>query len=59
MIFFKSDQIYYTFLCILLKYRVIQDKRPIFWEVTLLAIVNNEVNMNMCPILNGYGDTDV
>jgi len=35
-------------------YRVIYEERSIFWEVILLDIVRNKVNMNMHINLNGY-----
>jgi len=40
-------------------YRVIQEERSILWEVTVSAIVSKKVLTNMCPILNGYGDTAI
>jgi hypothetical protein len=35
---------------------VIQEERSILQEVMVLAIVSEKVHMNMCPVLNGYGN---
>jgi hypothetical protein len=37
-------------------YRVIHDERKILWEVIGSVILRNKVYMNMCLILNCYGD---
>jgi hypothetical protein len=47
---------YIQWLTAFLLYRVIKEERSIFWEVVALAIVRKKVHMNMCLILNGYGD---
>jgi hypothetical protein len=40
-------------------YRVSQEERSIFWEVTISLILSKEVYMYMCPIPNGFRDTAV
>jgi len=37
-------------------YRVSQEKRSIFWEVTVSVILSKKRYMNMCPIPNGFRD---
>jgi len=37
-------------------YRVIQERRSMFWEV-LVPVIKKKVRMNMCLILSGYRDT--
>jgi hypothetical protein len=40
-------------------YRVIQDKRPIFFEVTVSVIYRKRVHMDMCLFLYSYPDRAV
>ena len=40
-------------------YRVIQEERSIFWDVIISVIVRKKVRINMCLILNDYGDKAV
>jgi len=40
-------------------YRVIQEDRSIFWKVKIPATVRKEVHVNMCLIMDIYGDTAV
>jgi hypothetical protein len=40
-------------------YKVIQEERSILWEVTVSAIVSKKARMNVCPIVNCYGDTAI
>jgi hypothetical protein len=35
-------------------YRLSQEERSIFWEITVLVILRKTVYMNMCPIPNGF-----
>jgi hypothetical protein len=35
---------------------MIQEERSVFWGDDIVAHCENEDCMNMCPILNGYGD---
>ena len=37
-------------------YRVSQEERSIFWEVTVSVILSKKLYMNMCPIPNGFRD---
>jgi hypothetical protein len=37
-------------------YRVSQEERTIFWEVTVSVILSKKLYMNMCPIPNGFRD---
>jgi hypothetical protein len=37
-------------------YRVSQEERTIFWEVIVSVILSKKLNMNMCPIPNGFRD---
>jgi hypothetical protein len=37
-----------------IKYRVSQEERSIFFEVTVLVILTKNVYMYMCPIANGF-----
>jgi hypothetical protein len=46
-------------LCAILIYRVIQEKREIFWEVTVSVFVRRKVRMYMCLIVIGYRDRAV
>ena len=39
-----------------MKYRVFQEKRSIFWEVIMWAIVRKKFPTKMCLIVNGYRD---
>ena len=41
------------FVC---KYRVIQKKAAILWEMIVCVILSKKVHTNMGPILNGYRD---
>ena len=40
-------------VCVCTLYRVIQEERSIFWEVTVSFIVRKQFRLNMCLILNG------
>jgi len=35
--------------------RVIQEESAILWEMTVFVILSKKVQMNMGPILDGYG----
>jgi hypothetical protein len=37
-------------------YRMSQEKRSIFWETIISVILRKKVDMNMCPIPNGFRD---
>jgi hypothetical protein len=37
-------------------YRVSQEERSVFWEVTVSAILNKKVYIYICPIPNGFRD---
>jgi hypothetical protein len=37
-------------------YRVSQEERSIFWEVIVSVILSKKLDMNMCPIPNGFRD---
>jgi len=36
-------------------YRVIQEESALLWEMVVWVILSKKVQMNMGPILNGYG----
>jgi len=38
---------------------VIQEKRSIFLEMTVMITVRKEIHMNICLILNGYLQTEL
>jgi hypothetical protein len=40
-------------------YRVSQEGRSIFWEVTLSVIASKDVYMYMCPIPNSFRGRDI
>jgi hypothetical protein len=40
-------------------YRVIQEERSVFWKVIVWVIVSKEVDRNMFPIMNDYGDNAI
>jgi hypothetical protein len=42
-----------------LKYRVSQEERSVFWEVTVSVTLSKKVYMYMCPIPNGFRDKGV
>lgn len=60
---FKSTGKYSTslFSCqkIYMLYRVIQEERSVFWKVIVWVIVSKEVDRNMFPIMNDYGDNAI
>jgi hypothetical protein len=37
-------------------YKMSEEERSIFWEVTVSAILNKKLYMYMCPIPNGFQD---
>jgi hypothetical protein len=40
--------------------RVIQEERSMLWQALVSVIVSkNKFLMNVCPVLNGYGYTDI
>ena len=39
--------------------RVIQEKRPIYWEVRVSVIMRKKGHMNMCLVLHGYREKSV
>jgi hypothetical protein len=41
------------------KYRVSQEERSIFWEVTESVILSKKVYMYVYPIPNGFRDTAI
>jgi hypothetical protein len=47
---------YLTLSLLILKYRVSQEERSIFWEVIVSVILSKKLHMNMCPIPNGFQD---
>jgi hypothetical protein len=40
-------------------YRMSQEERVIFWEVTVSIILSKKVYMHMFPIPNGFRDRDI
>ena len=42
-----------------LKYRVIQEETAILWEMIVCVILSKKAHINMCPILDGYGDMGI
>jgi hypothetical protein len=36
-------------------YRVIQEESASLWEVIVCVILSKKVQINMCPIFDGYG----
>ena len=40
-------------------YRVFQEERSIFWEVTVSVILSKKLYTNMCPIPNGFRDRTI
>jgi len=37
-------------------YKVFQEKRSVFWKVTVSVILSKKLYINMCPIPNGFRD---
>ena len=40
-------------------YRVFQEERSLFWEVTVSVILSKNVSTNMCPILKCFRDRSI
>jgi hypothetical protein len=47
---------YFTKLSVSRLFKMSQEERPGFWEVTVSVILSKKVYMYMCPNTNGFGD---